>query len=92
MRRTLEQELLPHLKGQPVNSVIIMMFSKFKDTVDKDEVKRLSEYLNGRMVNTYTNRLVKQCGDLSSVFKDIDKQVLQQQTEQLVNYYTQKAN
>lgn len=50
----------------------------FIDTPQKiKEVTDLSDYMNGRIVNTYPHGLINQCGPLSAVFTDIEKYTIE---------------
>jgi hypothetical protein len=87
LKRTMKEEL----KEKPINNVTIAMFSTVKDSVDKERLKELSEYLNGRVPETYPQRIVTQCGQLANIFKDIESNKVDHSSDSLSRYYEQIA-
>jgi hypothetical protein len=44
--------------GAPIDNVLIAMFYTERHSIDKERVKRVSEYLNGRVAGTLPSKLI----------------------------------
>ena len=59
LKAQLTSEMEAYKPGTPIDQITIMMYSKLKDGVDKEQIKTLSEYMNGRFAGTHTNKVIR---------------------------------
>lgn len=58
LKQDIIREVGPSANGARIDHVLIAMFHKNRHLIDKEKVKTLSEYLNGRMVGTLPSKVV----------------------------------